>query len=68
VVASVYVNLDVYLVLANYGSTAAQVDTTDSYVQIDSQPGPPQKHWEIPAQSLLILKQEASFVSKPSPI
>jgi hypothetical protein len=68
VVASVYTNLDVYLVLANYGSTAAQVDTTDSYVQIDRQPGLPQKHWKIPGQSLLILKQEMSFVSKPSPI
>ena len=55
VVASVYANRELYLVLANYGRAPVEVATTDSYVPVE---GPPdtRKLWTLGPRSLCILK------------
>jgi hypothetical protein len=55
VVASVYANRELYLVLANYGRTPVEVATADPYVLVE---GPPdtRKLWSLGPRSLRILK------------
>jgi hypothetical protein len=58
VVASVFANRDIYLVLANYGSVDATVETTRSFISC-RQPQPNgATRWELPPRSLLILKMQ----------
>jgi len=57
VVASAYANRELYLVLANYGRSAAEVGTSDAYVPADSPSASPTKLWRIPARSLVILRR-----------
>jgi hypothetical protein len=56
-VASAFANRDFYLALANYGGTAVQVVTRDSYVPlVGASPGP-EKVWTLGPRSLRILKR-----------
>lgn len=55
-VASVFANRHLYLVLANYGTTAQTVTTSDPYVPADQPETAPARQWDIPARSLRILR------------
>ena len=55
VVASVFANHELYLVLANYGQAPVSVDTTDKYVPISDASAAPSQHWELPDRSLKIV-------------
>ncbi len=57
VVASAFVNRDLYLVLANYGHQPAVVATSDPYVATDSRGEPETKTWKLPGRSLHILRR-----------
>jgi hypothetical protein len=46
-VASAFANRELYLVLANYGQTAATVDTTDAYVPVAEPATTAQKRWSL---------------------
>jgi hypothetical protein len=57
VVASAYANRESYLVLANYGEGAVDVETSDAYVDT-GQPAPrPSKRWRLGGRSLVILRR-----------
>jgi hypothetical protein len=58
-VASAFANRDLYLVLANYGQSARQVETSDAYVPADDLASAPAKHWQLPERSLRILRYSA---------
>jgi hypothetical protein len=55
VVASVYANRELYLVLANYGRAPVEVATADSYVPVEG-PSDTRKLWMLGPRSLRILK------------
>ena len=55
VVASVFANREVYLVLANYGQTVQRLETTDSYAPVDTPAAAPTSHWQLPGRSLRIV-------------
>jgi len=57
VVASVFANRELYLVLANYGTGTVQVHTADSYVSAAEPSGAARRHWELKPRSLTILKR-----------
>lgn len=57
VVASAFANRDFWLVLANYGKTPAEVETTAPYQAIEPHADAPASRWSLPARSLLILKR-----------
>jgi hypothetical protein len=59
VVASVFANLDIYLVLANYGHGAAAVETAGTYTDLNAANSRPASRWELPARSLLMLRRQA---------
>lgn len=54
-VASVFANREVRLVLANYGRSRQRIETTAPYSPVDTPSAPPGTHWELPARSLRIL-------------
>jgi hypothetical protein len=56
-VASVFANRALYLVLANYGRSAADIATTEAYVPADNVALPPAKQWSLPPRSLQILRR-----------
>lgn len=56
-VASVFANTELYLVLANYTSTSQFVETSQSYYSCLDDKAAPASAYEIPARSLLILKR-----------
>ena len=58
VVASVFANRDVYLVLANYGHDAVEVVTSGSYVRVDEAAAAPQNRWRIGARALEVLRRQ----------
>lgn len=60
VVASVFANRGLYLVLANYGRSPAVVESNAQYVALAPQSGGNATHWQIPARSLVILQRAAS--------
>ena len=60
VVASVFANRHLYLVLANYGHRPAAVESTAQYVAFAPRSGGPATHWQIPARSLMILQRAVS--------
>jgi hypothetical protein len=60
-VASVFVNLETYLVLANYGREKAAVETADAYVEHSNTGATPGKQWTLPPRSLLILRKIESI-------
>ena len=55
-VASAFANRDLYLVLANYGTSLQQVETSDAYVPTDNLAAAPAKQWQLPKRSLRILR------------
>jgi len=60
VVASVYANRHLYLVLANYGHAPATVRSNAPYATLAPQAAGPTTHWDIPARSLVILQRAVS--------
>ena len=58
-VASAFANREFYLVLANYGSQAAEIVTADAYVTTDNSGVPAAKQWNLPPRSLKILRRSA---------
>ena len=59
VVASVFANRDLYLVLANYSEASASVATADKYAAVDGSASEAGNGWELPGRSLLILRRKA---------
>ncbi|MCU0960329.1 MAG: alpha-amylase family protein [Pirellulaceae bacterium] len=55
-VASMFANRELYLVLANYGTTAQLIETTDAYVSADERAAAPARQWPLPPRSLRILR------------
>lgn len=55
-VASVFANRDIHLVIANYGRTSMSVETVARYVRSKEPSLQPSNHWQIAARSFLILK------------
>jgi len=47
VVASVFANRHLYLVLANYGQSAIEVGTSDAYIPVANPSASPNKNWNI---------------------
>ncbi|MBN1853711.1 MAG: hypothetical protein JW829_13345, partial [Pirellulales bacterium] len=60
VVASVFANRRLYIVLANYGQTPATIQSTLECGCLFPKAGSPKTHWDIPARSLLILQHTFS--------
>lgn len=58
-VASAFANRELYLVLANYGQSPQQIETTEAYVPMDNLAAAPTKRWELPKRSLRILRLPA---------
>ena len=58
-VASAFANRDLYLVLANYGQSSQQVETSDAYVPVDDLAAAPARQWQLPKRSLRILRYSA---------
>lgn len=57
VVASVFANRDLYLVLANYGADAVDFSTRDPFETALDGPDSAGKQWSLPARSLQILRR-----------
>jgi len=56
VVASLFANKELWLVLANYGRSTVEVPTRDTYLP-ENMPGQPGTLFQVPARSLLILRR-----------
>jgi hypothetical protein len=59
VVASAFANRRLYLVLANYTKSAAEVTTTQNFIAMDAPTAAPSKQWRLPPRSLRILRHGA---------
>jgi hypothetical protein len=59
VVASAFANRELYLVLANYGRTAVEIETTSNYGPSDGSAASPEKRWNLPPRSLKIIRRLA---------
>ena len=57
VVATVFVNLETYLVLANYNMSDIAVETVQGYVPSGAPPAPASKNWRLKGRSLMILRR-----------
>lgn len=57
VVASVFTNLETYLVLANYGTSETAIDTARGYVPAAAPFAPARKEWSLKGRSFVILRQ-----------
>ena len=57
VVASVFANREVHLVLANYGKIDADLDTSDQYLPVGEGPASPNSEWKLPPRSMRILRR-----------
>ncbi len=57
VVASGFANRGLYLVLANYGRTAQEIETAEAFVPAAGSATTPQKRWKLSGRSLRILRQ-----------
>jgi hypothetical protein len=60
VVASAFANRNVYLVLANYGATATEIATSDSFTPVGDPSGVPASTWKLGPRSLQILRRVPS--------
>ena len=60
VVASVFANREVYLVLANYGNTGVNIITRDSYLEVTGVGDAPRSQWSLPPRSLRVLRRNGS--------
>lgn len=59
-VASAFSNRELFLVLANFGQSPQEIQTSDPYVAIDDAAGAPTKRWDLPRRSLRILRRAAA--------
>jgi hypothetical protein len=59
VVASAFANRELYLVLANYGTTPAQVTTANAYCAVVNAAATASTNWRLDARSLCILRQQS---------
>jgi hypothetical protein len=59
VVASAFANRELYLTLANYGNTPAEVTTSDAYARVAEPSEPGRNTWALPARSLHILRRQS---------
>jgi hypothetical protein len=57
VVASAFVNREMYLILANYGHEPVELETSVDYVLADQPSGASSKGWKLPPRSLKILRR-----------
>jgi hypothetical protein len=57
IVASAFANRELYLALANYGHTPANVQTADAYVPATDPKAAPRNHWSLDSRSLLLLRR-----------
>lgn len=57
VVASAFVNREMYVVLANYGQKPAEIGTSADYVLADRPSGASGKRWNLPPRLLKILRR-----------
>jgi hypothetical protein len=57
VVASAFANRELYLVLANYGKTAVDLETSAGYAPVDDASAAPSKRWSLSPRSLQILRR-----------
>lgn len=60
VVASVFANRDIYVVLANYGQSEAHVETAGSYMALGEAPAEGRTRWRLGERSLTILKAQSA--------
>lgn len=58
VVASVFTNLETYLVLANYSKTEAMIETAQNYRPSGEPTSSPRRDWKLKGRSFIILRQE----------
>lgn len=58
VVASLFVNLESYLVLANYSDKAVQIVTSDDYFSLDDEQAGPSSHVVLKPSSMVILRRK----------
>jgi hypothetical protein len=65
VVASVFANQEVYLVLANYGQTPAAMETAHPYVLAEEPRRSASTHWQIGPRTLLLLKMQRTLSKTP---
>ncbi len=56
-VASVFANLNVYLVLANYGRSEASIETSHSYRNSFERGRAPARRWRLAPRSMIILER-----------
>jgi hypothetical protein len=59
VIASAFANTEMFLVLANYGSTPVEIETSDSYLAVADRDAPARKRWNLDARTLCILQRLA---------
>jgi len=59
VVASVFANRELYLVLGNYGEQRVVVETSERFIDTGEGMQSARARWELPRRSLKILKKEA---------
>ena len=57
VVASAFVNREMYVVLANYGHEPVELETSVDYVPAERPSDASNKHWQLPPRSLKILRR-----------
>lgn len=57
VVVSAFANRDLWLVVANYGRAAVEIETTETYAAVDTPSAAPQSRWTLPARTLTILRR-----------
>jgi hypothetical protein len=59
VVASVFANRQMWLVLANYGQTDVEIETADAFVPAANASSAPAKKWQLGKRSVVILRRSA---------
>jgi len=57
VVASAFANRELYLVLANYGPSAATIETADAFVPLAAPSSIPESRWRLEGRSLILLRR-----------
>jgi len=57
IVASAFVNRELYLVLANYGQAAVELGTSDPYISIAGVLDGAARHWKLGGRSLHRLRR-----------
>ena len=58
-VASMFANRETYLVLANYGSTPAEIETSDTFLPVTDPKVGGQRRWTLNGRTLCILRRLA---------